>query len=362
MADTKEQKGEEEKGEGRTENGEGQKVKLGMTVAEQKALRDWLLEDARQLKMTMLNKAGEEIGTADYARLLGLDTNTMNQFWTKWDTIAGAKTWSALLHYRSSKQDEVIVNTPNVERVFDACNDALSMKLPLVIEGESGLGKSTALKKYRDYGLSAGAKVYYVDLSPAESRVGEHNIREERKRVLAEIAQTVCAQGYKDGNKPAIIATIKESLAAKQNVLLILDEVSSLKGDYMTILKDLMSALKDVSGLILAGTPYFMKTVKNGATRDKYLFKELDNRIFIHKVVLSKPTEAIARNIFKHNGVNAEYMDLFCGIYKKDGQEKKYGMWKWTNKPTYRGIMDLVKVYKRLIRKNMTVKVIGEII
>ena len=64
-----------------------------------------------------------------------------------------------------------------------------------------------------------------------------------------------------------------------------------------------MTAFKDLCGIVFAGTPYFINNLNRGAIRDRHLFSETRDRLFMLPEQLQKPTEEEALAIFKANGI-----------------------------------------------------------
>lgn len=302
--------------------------------AEKHHLHDWLWNDFRRCGLYRTNKEGKQVlNQAAYSREIGLSESTLSRFWKHWDkndNVVGTGTWERVRKYKTRCTGYVIVRTQNVEKVFNICNDALNLKRCLLIEGQSGYGKSAALVKYREYALRESINVYYVDAALAGAKP---------KRLISELMRTITT--YKAGTITQQINETADKLK-QRDALVIIDEVSALKNEHITVLKDLMSAMHGVAGLILAGTPYFMKTVKRKADRDSHLFKELKDRLFIKNTNLKPPSPSEAELIFQQNGLTPELVKIGMG---RTGNPD-HAAWSWTNKPTYRGIADVTLMLK----------------
>lgn len=275
---------------------------------------------------SLINTSG--LSNARYAKeRLGFnDGSKLNHVLKSWDKkgMVGSATWDAVAKHINKSKGYKGVATDNLKKVWSACDRAYSLKKNIVISGEGGLGKTFALEKYKEKIEKDGRfEVIYVDASMTSTR---------KQLVVALMQEIGC---YKSGVINAQLIEIKKAMK-KRDALLVIDEVSSLKGDNVTILKDVMTALKDVCGLILAGTPYFVNNLNKGAHKDKHLFSETKDRLFMLPVSLNKPTEAEAEAIFKMNGLSGEALKIMMG------KDKATYTMSYKVKQTFRGIADCI--------------------
>jgi len=141
---------------------------------------------------------------------------------------------------------------------------------------------------------------------------------------------------YKPGSIAVQLRHLREAVV-KRDMLLCVDEVSSLKDYHVTIIKDIMTALKDLCGIVFTGTPYFINNLNNGALRNRHLFSETRDRLFLLPELLDQPTEAEALAIFQVNGIkNKEDLDIVMG------RKKQFITHSWLAKRTFRGIRDCI--------------------
>ena len=133
------------------------------------------------------------------------------------------------------------------------------------------------------------------------------------------------------------------AFAMKQNMLILIDEVSKLEGHNVTILKDVMTAMLDVCGIVMAGTPYFFKNLLRGASRERHLFSETKDRLFFITYQLDRPTEQEAEEIFTANGItDKNTLQILLGKSKR----KELITRSWLAKPTFRGIRDCIDMVR----------------
>ena len=287
-----------------------------MTVEQKKELRNWLKEH-----IANSNYSNNEFAVKVFGWSKGTMSNVMNKYDA--EKVVSAKTWQQIITYKMQKQGYVGVETPNYQSVQMICEMAYKVKSAMNIEGEGGYGKSFALKQYKD--KNRDIKVYYIDISLTGNT---------SKRVVAELMKQT--GDYKAGTIQKQLVEIRRRLSSEK-ALVIFDEVSALQGYHVTVLKDIMTALDEVCGVVLSGTPYFMKNLNRGADRNRHLYNETRDRIFMHNITLSAPTNADALEIFKANGLTDEQIKLVT-----DEQSVYY----WLKKRTFRGIRDAIRLVK----------------
>ena len=290
-----------------------------MKVEQKEQLRNWLKEQIEKSSLSQ-NNFGKEV--------FNWTPGTTSNVLTKWkvDGKVSDKTWQQIITYKTSKLGYVGVETNNYRAVQNICRMAHQVKSAMLIEGEGGYGKSFALKQFKEQ--NADIKVYYIDISLTGNT---------SKRVVSEIMKLT--GDYKAGTIQKQLVEIRKRLS-RENALIILDEVSSLQGYHVTVLKDIMTALDEVCGIVLSGTHYFMKNLNRGADRNRHLYNETRDRIFMHEKILTAPTSADAKAIFQANGLTSEQIKLVTGT----------GRFSWERKRTYRGIRDAIRLVKMVTK------------
>lgn len=253
----------------------------------------------------------------------GSKLNHILNGWNK-DGLVGEKTWHQVEKYIHSQESYKVVATANLIKVWETCERAYTLKQACAIVGEGGFGKTTALEAFKkDATEKKRFTVYYFD--------ARH--KKTRKQFIAGLMQILGC--YKAGTISAQISEIQKYMS-KKDALLIIDEISSLKDNYVVIIKDIMDVLKDVCGIVFAGTPYFINNLNKGADKDKHLFSETRDRIFMLPERLQAPTEKEAETIFTANGITGEALDIVMG---RNANMKKYS---YLSKNTFRGVKDCI--------------------
>lgn len=255
--------------------------------------------------------------------------SVLAQFYNNIDLI-GQKAMEVAQTY-INKNMYVGVVTDNYVRVFDAMENAYVQKAVSVIIGNGGYGKSFAIEKYRarkEKETSGKTQVYIANMEGVPSK----------KACVRTLLEAVGLPIDKKSSKEQI-AQLREYLAAK-DCLLVMDEVSSLENTKVTILKDILTSLRGVCGLVVAGTPYFLENINKHAAKNAHLFSELADRLPV-PVLLNAPTDKEAEAIFKHNGCDDVEIAILMGQ-----TDDKYKWMCWRNKPTFRGISDGILLIK----------------
>lgn len=285
---------------------------------QKKKMHDELMKDFEASGLKATPYAKQRLGFKDGSKF--------NHIVKNWNTkgYVGEGTWTIVEKHLNKIKGYTGIVTRNMELVFEACRIAYLSKEAVVVSGSGGFGKTFALKKYKESIEKEGThKVIYFDASMTSTR----------KQFVVELMNKI--KCHKSGVIDAQILMIKEALATKK-VVLIIDEVSSLKGERVTLIKDIITALKNVCGIVLAGTPYFMNNVYKGAAADKHLFSELKDRLYSIIYTLSKPSEEEANAIFIANGISGEELDIVMG------KNKKLLFRSYKAKETFRGIANCI--------------------
>lgn len=163
-------------------------------------------------------------------------------------------------------KDWQIVETQNYKRFTKACEDARQNALFNAIIADTGMGKSTALKKY----ASDRRGVYYV-WCPIMYTV---------KHLIQAIAEAMDISPEKLTSRD-LYQRIVDKLRTVPNALLILDSAHRLEKNYaMQFVGDLAEAIEGRAGLVIAGMPELKDKIEFGKTKGKTGYAELERRIF----------------------------------------------------------------------------------
>jgi hypothetical protein len=300
-----------------------------------KALRTELLSAISESGLSNNRFATERLGFSTPSRL----SHIINS-WEK-EGLVGEETWQIIENYLMRTRVYKGVTTSNVRAIYNACYRAYTNKRVEVIAGDGGFGKTFALLKYkeRQEAESRGrTTVYFFDASQVKTR----------KQFIVGLMQTTGC--YREGVIAGQVQILRDHIA-RQDCLLVIDEVSSLKGDAVTIIKDVITAVKDFCGLVLSGTQYFLHNVSRGAARERHLYSELKDRLSL-PVILDPPTDEEAEAIFKANGLSGEALDIAMG------RRREMTRFSWKNKPTFRGIADCIDRIKSMYQPEVEVKLL----
>ena len=245
--------------------------------------------------------------------------------------MVGQDTWETIEKYIESANQYKGVVTNNLKKVWESCERAYSLKKAIAVVGEGGLGKTFALESYkRHIEAEQRFKVVYFDASMVRTN----------KQFIAGLMESL--DSFKTGTISAQLAEMRKQVT-KMNVLICIDEVSSMQGHGVTIIKDIMTAFKDLCGIVFSGTPYFVNNLNKGASRDRHLFSETRDRLFMLPEFLEKPTADEAEAIFKANGiVEKTTLDILMGRNPK----KELIARSWLVKKTFRGIRDCIDMIR----------------
>lgn len=292
------------------------------TDKQKKKLRDRIIATQEASGLSANRFATERLKFSSGSKFSHIRTS-----WNK-QGMVGNDTWEIVEKYLTAIEEYKGVPTENLKKVWKSCERAYSLKKAIAVVGEGGLGKTFALEAYkRHIEAQQRFRVVYFDISMVRTH----------KQFTVELMKNLDC--YKAGTISNQIGIMREYVR-KQDILILLDEVSSLQGHNVTIIKDIMTAFKDLCGVVLAGTPYFYNNLTRGASRDRHLFSETKDRIFMLPERLNKPTTEEAEAVFIANGVTGEALTIVMG------RNKKLLSHSWIGKQTYRGIRDCIDMLR----------------
>lgn len=297
----------------------------------------------KEQRLDLVNKLKEEITASGLSNnkfakeRLGFDGSRLSHVLNSHDKpgMVGEETYKIIEKYIQQKRGHKLVATRNLLKVFEVCERAYKYSSTMVVLGEGGYGKTAALQKFKeDAEEKKRFKVYYFDASMVTTR----------KQFLVQFLTLLGC--YKPGTIVRQISILREAVR-KQDCLIIIDEASAFEGKKVTVLKDIMTAIRGICGMVLAGTPYFMENLNKGASRDKHLFSETKDRLFLLPEKLQAPTEKEAQAIFEANGVHGEALEIVMGKHP-DLIKNSYKA-----KLTFRGITDCITTIKIATAKKL---------
>jgi len=297
-------------------------------------MKDFTLEQKKELRNKIIasQEASGLSGNEFAIKRLGFTNGSkFSHIRNNWDKsgMVGQDTWEVIEKYIIKMDEYKGVPTANLKKIWQTCERAYQLKKPMAVVGEGGLGKTFSLEKYKEYiEKERRFNVVYFDASKSKTN----------KQFVGGLMRAL------DCYKPGTISAQLEEMhnfALKQDMLICIDEVSSMEGHNVTITKDVMNAFKDVCGIVFAGTPYFINNLNRGAIRERHLFSETRDRLFMLPEILQKPTAAEAEQIFRANGIiSKEDLDIVLG------RKPEFIPHSWLAKKTFRGIRDCIDLIK----------------
>lgn len=277
--------------------------------------------------------SGNEFATKRLGFTNGSKFSHVKNNWDK-PGMVGQDTWEAIEKYIESASRYKIVATANLKKVFEACEMAYNLKKFIPIIGNGGYGKTIGLEKYKEYiERNKRFKVVYFEATKGT-----------QKQFITGLMEAMGC--YEHGTMAAQIEVMR-AFAIKQDLLIMIDEVSKLEGASVTVLKDVMTAMLDVCGIAMAGTPYFFKNLLRGANRDRHLFSETKDRLFYINFSLNAPTEEEAEEIFKANGItDKETMNILLNKIADPKKRQALKSRSWLAKQSFRGVRDCIDMVR----------------
>lgn len=199
---------------------------------------------------------------ADFAVKSGVSGATLSAIDNEqWDKVSSAMV-SRLENFIKNDSPETIYNTADFDSVMRLCDTACEHRLMIGLIGDTGTGKTTALKAY-----SCRRNVFRVTFEKSM------NPRQFFKSLLRELGI------YFEGNVNAMIARSAHEINMKERPLLIIDEAGKITHPVMLYLHDLREKTLSNCGVVLAGMPYFRENLQKNAGRGKEGYSEFLRRI-----------------------------------------------------------------------------------
>lgn len=299
-------------------------------------MKDYTTEQKQQLRDRIVAlQEGSGLSGNNFAitRLGFSNGSKFSHVRNNWDKpgMVGNDTWEVIEKYIDKSEIYKGVPTKNLQKVWNVCERAYRLKKAIPVIGNGGFGKTFALQKFKEYNeRNKRFKVIIFDASETKTS----------KQFIKGLLEALDA--YKPGTIADQLRMLKKAVL-KRDILLCIDEASSLKDHHVVITKDVMTALLDLVGIVFTGTPYFMNNLDNGSLRNRHLFSETRDRLFMLPEVLEQPTEDEALAIFQANGITDEGdLDILMG------REECYLSHSWLVKKTFRGIRDSIDMLRMI--------------
>jgi DNA transposition AAA+ family ATPase len=225
--------------------------------------------------MTNLQKEQTQAGIKKYledkdtsqnqlAYKLGISAATISHMLGgKWASIADEK-WRKVWNYVNPEHLDGLFSTTDFNSVVTLCTNALKRKQMCGLSGDTGMGKTTALKA-----VAKGSNVhyYYVD--------GTVTPRVFLKDLLQEMGVPFA------GGLNAMLSRIADELNTQADPLLIIDESAKLSDKMILIIHSLRDKTAGNCGIVLAGMPDFRNNLIKQVNRGTTGYAEFYRRINI---------------------------------------------------------------------------------
>lgn len=218
--------------------------------------------------------------------------------------LVSSRTWQRLNAYFSSWKE---IATYNLNGCVSVCRDAQENARMLGIYGETGYGKTTALKHYARKNQNA----FYVLADCMMSRKG----------FLKAIAESLGIES--EGTAEALKFLIIARLNALESPLLMIDDAGKLDDKNFRVIQILFDATEGNSGFVLAGMPYLKNYIDRSTRAGKMGFGELARRVGWWEM-LDAPTFEEVEKLCSSNGVkDAECIRFIFNSCKNFGTIKE---------------------------------------
>ncbi len=255
------------------------------TEQKQKIITD--AEKARDAKRLSCNAASAQIGisNATYSNMLNNKWQSIND--EKWLLVQKWATPQASTSTTKTDGFEwPVLETKNLLAVLDLCADAQTNSRLLSVCADTGLGKTTGLKKY----CADTPNAFYTLCTGTMGR----------RDFLNAIARAIGIEA--EGSIHNRITIIINKLGGLQNPLLALDDVGKLNDACLRLLQIIYDELEGRLGMAIAGLPYFKNTLFKNAAKGKQGFPELRRRIGYWEP-LQRPSAQLITTVCKRYGI-----------------------------------------------------------
>lgn len=294
------------------------------SIEQKKRLRDQIIAIQEASGLSANNFATTRLGFSNGSKFSHVRNN--------WDQagMVGNDTWDIIERYIERSQNYKFVATENLKKIWNICERAHLLKKAIPAIGNGGYGKTSSLELYLQYNQkNKRFKVILFDASETKTQ----------KQLIVGLLEALDA--YEPGTISTQIRKLREAAHRRGDFLLCIDEASSLKDHNIVIIKDVADALSGICGIVITGTPYFINNLNNGAVRNRHLFSETRDRLFMIPELLEQPTDEEALKIFNANGITEnDQLDVVMG------RRKEFFSHSWLVKKTFRGISDCIDMVR----------------
>lgn len=206
--------------------------------------------------------------------------------------------------------------TPQTQIVQQTVRGATEMRRMVGIVGDTGFGKTTALRDYVNENANCG----YVLCDALMSQFD----------LVVAIAKSLGLQS--DGKIRDIVIRVSKH-AAEKNTTIILDDCSKLKDDCFGLIQIIYDSTQGHASIILTGLQKLQTRIRIKAEKDKYNFREFQRRVaYWRELPHLKP--ATVKSIASDYGFEKEVVDFLIQKCKDYGSLRNAieNLWAWKRK------------------------------
>lgn len=254
-----------------------------------------LLKAKMETKKISQNKAAPMIGTS--AATL---SNILNGVWENvsdemWQTVAF---WAGY-----NRNPWPLKTTYNTTHIFQLCEDARVNGRMMAIGAATGLGKTTALKRYNNDNINT----FYTLATPSMCK-GDF------------INALMKSAGLDEGGTiHRRITCYVNYLRSLSSPLIIVDDFGKLKENSLFLIQEIYDMMDGNVGLIMAGTEAAKRDFLKKASRDRGGYRELKRRIS-YWLPLKGVSATFIENMAKEHGIKeADAIELLKKIVRNYG-------------------------------------------
>lgn len=190
---------------------------------------------------------------------------------------------------------DILLGTYNFKRVQAVCEDALNNRKLVSIVGDSGYGKSTALK-YFQY---THKNVFYMTVKPSMS---VKTFWESLFESLSHDERQYFGMDSKPRALYFIMRRAAELLKSYDSALLIIDEAGKFSARMFEFIHELRDETHSTTGIVLAGPPYFKANLLRWVKNERVGMPEVWRRINYWEHLLA-PEKSEVKGFCQHYGV-----------------------------------------------------------
>jgi transcriptional regulator with XRE-family HTH domain len=258
---------------------------------------------------------------AELARHLQVSAATISQAFKNPEEVR-MPMWNKIADRLGMTKAWQIFTFENYEEIHNLCRAAQEERRMLAISAKTGLGKTTALKRFKVKSDSS----WYVHLDCLMTKSAFV------QRIQKEMGIT------SGGTTRDRLMSVVEKLKSNPGSLLILDDVCKLDPKHYRLIQVIYDLTESnegarLAGIILSGTEKFHATVTQCAARNAWNMPEFMGRIGCW-LGLNAPSKAAIETVFEANGITDSYAT-------------KYFTHERTGIKTFRELYNVVQALKR---------------